>query len=179
MTTNLSPEMTRALYALAALGACLFLLLLVVVAKNRRVPQGDVFVASRLTRGNRIFPTQVAITPTSVIQRKPQWLGRREESIHISHVASVKVDTGMLFADVIIETSGGSEPIVCHGHGKGDAMRIKQLIGEYQTTSARVPAAPGALADTGATRICPFCAETIKLAAVVCRYCGRQMAKTA
>ena len=179
MTTNLSPEMTWALSALGAVGAFLLLLLLVVVAKNRRVPQGDVFVASRLTRGNRIFPTQVAITPTSVIQRKPQWLGRREESIHIGHVASVKIDTGMLFADVIIETSGGSEPIVCHGHGKGDALRIKQLIEEYQTMPARVPAARGAVADAGSSRICPFCAETIKLAAVVCRYCGRQLAKTA
>ena len=76
------------------------------------------FVASRLTRGNRIFPTQVGIGPTSVTQYKPQWFGREEQSIHISHVASVTIDTGVMFSNVIIETSGGSEPIVCHGHTK-------------------------------------------------------------
>ena len=110
------------------------------LAKNRRFHAGDVFVASRLSRGNRIFPTQVAVTPTSVIQFKPQWLGRQEHSIHISHVASVSIDTGLLLSDVIIETSGGSEPIRCHGHRKGDATRMKQLVEQYQTHGRRPPA---------------------------------------
>ena len=112
------------------------LVLAVSLAKNRRFHAGDVFVASRLSRGNRLFPTQVAVTPTSVIQFKPQWLGRQEHSIHISHVASVSIDTGLLLSDVIIETSGGSEPIRCHGHRKGDATRMKQLVEQYQTQRA-------------------------------------------
>ena len=132
MTTT-SPETLWVVYALAGLVALVIGLLGIVLLKNRRFREGDVFKASRLTRGNRIFPTQVAITPASVIQYKAQWLGRQEQSIHTSHVASVTIDTGLLFSDVIFETSGGSEPIVCHGHHKGDAVRMKELIERYQT----------------------------------------------
>lgn len=174
MLLDLSPAATSTAYALGALGTLSAVWLLVVATKNRRVPEGEVFVASRLTRGNRIFPTQVAITPTSVIQRKPQWLGRREESIHISHVASVKIDTGLVFADIIIETSGGSESILCHGHSKGDAQQMKRLIEQHQTV--QTSSADAAVIDEPSRR-CPFCAEAIQAAAVVCRYCRRSLAK--
>jgi hypothetical protein len=172
---TLPAETNWVLYGVAALVALAVLVLAVSLAKNRRFHPGDVFVASRLSRGNRIFPTQVAVTPTSVIQFKPQWLGRQEHSIHISHVASVSIDTGLLLSDVIIETSGGSEPIRCHGHRKGDATRMKQLVEQYQTQRASAPATEAAATDSGATRDCPFCAETIKTAAKVCRYCGRDL----
>lgn len=101
--------------------------------KGRPFGQGRVFRASRLSAGNRLFPTQVAITPASVVHYTPQWVGRLEHSIHIAHVASVKIDTNILFADVFIETTGGASPIHCRGHRKQDAVDMKRLIERYQS----------------------------------------------
>jgi len=33
----------------------------------------------------------------------------------------------------VIETSGGSDPVRCYGHRKGDAVEMKRLINEYQS----------------------------------------------
>ena len=75
---NLPADTGWVLYVVAGLVALVAVLVLAMsAAKNRRFQAGDVFVASRLSRGNRIFPTQVAVTPTSVVQFKPQWLGRQ------------------------------------------------------------------------------------------------------
>lgn len=101
--------------------------------KGRVFADGDVFVASRLGSGNRLFPTQVLITPSSVVQYTPRWIGRQEETIHLAHVASVKIQTGAILSDVRIETTGGTDPILCHGHRKRDADRMKSLIERYQT----------------------------------------------
>jgi hypothetical protein len=107
--------------------------------KGRPFAGGDVFRASRWSRGNRLMPTQVLITPTSVVHYTPEVVGRKEHSIHIVHVASVSIDTNLLFSDVLIETSGGTSAVICHGHRKADAIRMKQLIEQYQTEIYRAP----------------------------------------
>ncbi len=57
----------------------------------------------------------------------------------MAHVASVSVHTHLLFSDVLIETTGGTSTVRCHGHRKRDALRMKQLIEEYQTAYYRSP----------------------------------------
>src|SRR4051794_37994814 len=138
-------------WALAAVAGVVVLVLLWIWAKGRPFASGDVFRASRWSRGNHLFPTQVVITPTSVVHYTPRWIGRREETIHMAHIASVKIETGALLSNVLIETSGGSDPIVCHGHRKGDATRIKALIERYQTASYR-PEPPPPVAGSDPSR---------------------------
>jgi hypothetical protein len=119
-----------------ALGVCV-LLAWIVVLKGRPFTSGDVFRASRWSSGNHLFPTQVAVTPDSILQFTPRWIGHREEVIHIAHVASVRITAGAILSDIEIETSGGSDPILCHGHRKADALRIKSLIEQYQSVYYR------------------------------------------
>jgi len=121
-------------WTLGAAAAVIVALLIVVWLKGRPFAPGDVFRASRMSSGNRLFPTQVLITPNSVVHFTPRWIGRHEESIHMAHIASVKIDTGMLLSDVLIETSGGANPVRCHGHRKRDAVAMKNLIERYQTS---------------------------------------------
>jgi hypothetical protein len=63
----------------------------------------------------------------------PELFGGREHSMHISHVASVLIDRNLFFADVLIESSGGTSPVRCHGHRKRDAMAMKRIIEQYQS----------------------------------------------
>jgi len=108
-----------------------------IARKGRPFAPGSVFRTSRWSSGNRLFPTQVLVTPESVVQYKPKWIGHDEEVIHMAHVASVKISTGLLLSDVEIETSGGSDPILCHGHHKADATRMKALIEQAQSAYYR------------------------------------------
>jgi hypothetical protein len=101
--------------------------------KGRKLPGEHVFRASRLSRGNLWFPTQVLVTPTSVIHYTPELFGGREHSMHIAHVASVMIDRNLFFSDVLIESSGGTSPVRCHGHRKADAIEMKRLIEQYQS----------------------------------------------
>jgi hypothetical protein len=119
--------------------------------KGRPFVPAAVFSASRLSPGNRLFPTQVAITPTSVVHYTPSWIGKQEESIHIAHISSIKIDTHLLFSNVFIETSGGASPIRCYGHHKGDAVQMKALIERYQNEYYRLVRPPAASAVTDPT----------------------------
>jgi hypothetical protein len=126
----------------AAVAAILLLLIFVIRQKGRPFASGHVFRASRLSSGNRLFPTQVQITPAAIVQYTPHWFGRSEHSIHVAHVASVRIDTGFLFSDVYIETSGGASPVKCHGHRKRDALEMQRLIEQFQSAYYRQPPPP-------------------------------------
>jgi PH (Pleckstrin Homology) domain-containing protein len=127
------------------------------------------FVASRWSKGNHFFPTVIEVTGAAVVRQKPGLFSRDEMTIHLQKIASVHIDTGLFWADILIESTGGTDPIFSHGHRKNDARRIKQLIEAAQMQQLSAPA------ESGPTRECPFCAETIKQAAKICRFCNRDL----
>jgi len=96
------------------------------------IAEGEVFTASRWTKGNFFFPTKIIVNHLRVSRVKSRLFGSTEESISISQVASVRITTGMLWSDIIIDSSGGSDPIASHGHRKADALRIRDLVETYQ-----------------------------------------------
>lgn len=128
--------------AAIALIAVTAILIAVIWRKGRPFAPGHVFRASRLSSGNHLFPTQVQITPTAIVHHTPRFMGQSEHSIHVAHVSSVRVDTGMIFSDVYIETSGGASPVKCHGHGKRDALEMKRIIEQFQSTYYRQQSPP-------------------------------------
>ena len=93
------------------------------------------FKASRLTRGNFLFPTVIEVTDRAIIRHKRSWFSKDEISISISKVASVHIKTGLIWADIRIESSGGSDPLASHGHRKADARRIRELVEVVQGIS--------------------------------------------
>ena len=96
----------------------------------------EAFQASRWTKGNFLFPTVIEVGEKAVVRRKRSWFSRDEISISVQKIASVHVKTGLIWADILIESSGGTDPLSSHGHRKTDARRIKELIEEYQAKPA-------------------------------------------
>ena len=92
----------------------------------------ETFKASRWTRGNFLFPTVIEVTERAVVRRKRSFFSTDEISISMSKIASVHIKTGILWSEILIESSGGSDPLTSHGHTKGDAIRIKQALETYQ-----------------------------------------------
>jgi hypothetical protein len=97
----------------------------------------ETFRASRWTKGNRMWTTVIEVTDVAVIRRKRAWFTVNEISIHLSKVASVRIDTGLFWADLLVESTGGSDPLTSHGHRKADARRIKELIEAAQSRQAK------------------------------------------
>jgi len=100
------------------------------------VMPSETFQASRWTRGNFLFPTVIEVTDQAVVRRKRTWFSKDEISISITKVASVHIKTGIIWADILIESSGGSDPLASHGHTKADARRIRELVETAQANPA-------------------------------------------
>jgi hypothetical protein len=96
------------------------------------------FVASRWTQGNFVFPTKIIVSPQRVTRVKSRLFGSNEESIGMSKIASVHISTGVFWSEIVIESSGGADPITSHGHRKKDAQRIRDLIEAYQAGAQTV-----------------------------------------
>ena len=101
--------------------------------------ENHVFTASRWTSGNRVFPVRIEVNQDRVTRIKPKFFGANEESIAIPKVASVNIQTGLLWSDIRIDSAGGTNPIVSHGHRKGDAQAIRRLIEQFQKTPQPSP----------------------------------------
>jgi len=99
--------------------------------------RSETFTASRWTRGNFLFPTQIAVNSEHVVRIKRRFFGSDEESIALSKVASVKINKGLIWADICIESTGGTDAIQSHGHTKGDAERIRDLVESLQAQGQR------------------------------------------
>lgn len=87
-----------------------------------------------------MFPTYIEVTEKSVTRRKRSWFSQDEMTISISKIASVHIKTGLMWSEILIESSGGTDPFTSHGHTKADALHIKELIEDAQAALAQKPA---------------------------------------
>jgi hypothetical protein len=91
-----------------------------------------IYRSSRLTSGNRIFPSSITIDGDQITYRKNRWFGSTEEAINCSHVASLRSAHGMIWSKMTIETSGGSQPIVITGLSRNAAEAIEAVVRKAQ-----------------------------------------------
>ncbi len=85
------------------------------------------FTASRLTGGNRIFPTKVIIESNVTIQ-DPSLFGGKENTIPFSKIASVNIDCPFIgFSSITIETTG-EKSFTLLGFTNAEVKEMKRTI---------------------------------------------------
>jgi hypothetical protein len=92
----------------------------------------EMFVASRWTRGNFLFPDVLQLDDNGVVKVKRRLLGTNEESIAYAKIASVHLNSGIVFATLRIESTGGSDPMIMSGLTRGEAHEARRLIQDAQ-----------------------------------------------
>ena len=86
------------------------------------------FIASRLTAGNRVFPTEISIDQDGVTLKIPGLFSGNEKTIPYTRISSVNIDCPLLgFSTIHIETTGDGS-INAQGFRKSEVTRIKELI---------------------------------------------------
>ena len=86
-----------------------------------------IFTATRLCPDNILFPDRLEIEDSNVTHYKRKILGCRSTVISRKNIASVFLNSYIIFADIVIETIGGKK-IVATGFMKGDAITIVGLL---------------------------------------------------
>ena len=87
-----------------------------------------IYTASRLTDGNRIFPTRIIIDDSTVTFKIPSLFSGKETTIPFTRISSVNIDCPFIgFSTIIIETTGEGQ-ILARGFTKSEVLEMKELI---------------------------------------------------
>lgn len=88
----------------------------------------EIFIASRLTTGNRVFPSQIIVDQDSVTLKIPGLFSGNEKTIPYSRISSVNIISPIIgYSSINIETTGEGS-IQANGFTKSEVRRIKELI---------------------------------------------------
>lgn len=85
------------------------------------------FVACRLSESNVLFPDKIKIDAVNVTYYKGTLVGYRTMVISRGSISSVRINKGLLFADIVIESKGGGL-IVASGFTRSDAKEILRIL---------------------------------------------------
>ena len=86
------------------------------------------FIASRISADhNVLFPDRIDIEEERIVYYKGALIGYQSTVILRTSISSVRLNSNILFADIIIESSGGRR-IEINGLSKRDAREIYELL---------------------------------------------------
>lgn len=88
----------------------------------------EIFIASRLTAGNKVFPSQIIVDQDGVTLKIPGLFSGNEKTIPFTRISSVNTISPLIgYSTISIETTGEGS-IKAHGFTKSEVTRIKELI---------------------------------------------------
>lgn len=88
------------------------------------------FSSNRLSADNLLFPNRIDIDEYSITYYKGAVIGYQRTVIPRECISSVRLISKILFADVIIESSGGRRMEI-NGLSKSEARELYELLLQY------------------------------------------------
>jgi len=90
--------------------------------------QFKTFVASRLTEGNRLFPSKIEIDELGVTLLAPGLFSDSEKTVPFSRIASVDIDTPLVgFSSITIQTTG-EDQFRLNGFTAAEVKEMKAIL---------------------------------------------------
>ena len=88
----------------------------------------EIYMASRLTAGNKIFPAKISIGDQGVTLKIPGLFSGNEKTVPYTRISSVDIRSPFIgFSAIVIETTGEGR-IEAHGFKRSEVRRMKELI---------------------------------------------------
>jgi len=85
------------------------------------------FTASRLSAGNKIFPTEIHLESTGITIKIPGLFKGETKQFDFNHIASVEIDTPLVGFSTISIFAGGTQ-MTASGFTKAEVKQIKEGI---------------------------------------------------
>ena len=85
------------------------------------------FTASRLSTGNKIFPTEIYLESTGITIKIPGLIKGETKQFDFNHIASVEIDTPLVGFSSISIYAGGTQ-MTASGFTKAEVKQIKEGI---------------------------------------------------
>ena len=85
------------------------------------------FIASRLSSGNKIFPSEIYLEPTGITIKIPGLFSGETKQFDFNHIASVEIDTPLIGFSSITIFAGGTM-MAANGFTKAEVKQIKEGI---------------------------------------------------
>jgi len=106
------------------------------------------YTASRLSAGNKIFPTEIHLESTGITIKIPGLFKGETKQFDFNHIASVEIDTPLVGFSSISIYAGGTQ-MTATGFTKAEVKQIKEGIekGKSSLKSATPTSGSSSLAD--------------------------------
>lgn len=86
------------------------------------------YTTSRVSSGNRLFPSTITLTDDHIVIKDPFLFGGHESTTPYTKISTIKVKCPMIgFSDVIIDIMG-ADRLIIHGFTSTDVKEIQSEI---------------------------------------------------
>jgi hypothetical protein len=94
------------------------------------------FKVSRLSEGNKVFPSEIILDETSVEVKVPGLFSGDSKYLNYQDITAIEVDKPMIgFCTIRLYLNGSK--IEVHGFSKADVNEIRKIIDERRSTLRR------------------------------------------